>query len=90
MNVAERIRDAMGCRQCQGPMEIIKTKKYPGRWPLVLMVSGVFCSLFFVGVLIGIPMLLAGIYMATAKETISHCPNCGHYFKVWMKGEESV
>jgi DNA-directed RNA polymerase subunit RPC12/RpoP len=34
-------------------------------------------------------MLLVGIYMATAEETISHCPNCGHYFKVWVKEKVS-
>ncbi|HIJ58063.1 MAG TPA: hypothetical protein HPP41_00140 [Deltaproteobacteria bacterium] len=89
MNMAEKIRDAVDCRHCQSPMEIIKTKKYPGRWPLVVMVLGVFCSLFFFGALIGIPMLLLGIYMATAKEVISLCPNCGHYFKVWVKEEVS-
>ena len=41
--------------------------------------------LFLIGALVGIPMLLLGIYMATTKETISRCPNCGHYFKVWVQ-----
>jgi len=70
-------------------MELLKVKKYPGRWPAVLVVTGVFCCLLLVGALVGIPMLLLGIYMATAHETISHCPNCGHYYKVWMTGEGS-
>jgi hypothetical protein len=89
MNVAEKIRDAVDCRNCHSPMELRRTKKYPGKWSLVLVVSGVFCCLFFIGVLVGIPMLLLGIYMATARQTISHCPNCGHYFKVWVKEEGS-
>ena len=82
MKVAEKIRDSVDCRQCHAPMEVLRVKKHPGRWPSVLMVSGVLCCLFFVGALVGIPLLLLGIYMAMAKETISHCPSCGHYFKV--------
>ncbi|NVM22899.1 MAG: hypothetical protein HWN68_14090 [Desulfobacterales bacterium] len=84
MEAEEQIRNAVECRQCRSPMELFKTKKYHGRWPLALMASGVFCCLFFIGALVGIPMLLLGIYMATAKETISLCPKCGHYYKVWM------
>jgi hypothetical protein len=87
MSVAERSGGAIDCRHCRSPMEIIKTKKYPGRWPLVLVISGVFFTLFFIGALVGIPMLMLGIYMATAKKTISLCPNCGYFFKVWVKEE---
>ena len=65
-------------------------KPIEGRWPTVLIVAGVFCSLFLIGALVGIPMLLLGIYMATARETISCCSNCGHYYKVWMREEGSV
>ena len=87
--VVEDIRDAVDCLHCHTRMELLKKKKYPGRWPIVLMVAGVFCSLFFIGALLGIPMLLLGIYMAMVQETVSHCPNCGHYFKVWIQEGES-
>jgi hypothetical protein len=70
-------------------MEVLKIKKYPGRWPAVLVVAGVFCCLFFIGALVGIPMLLLGIYMATAEENVNRCPNCGHYYRVWMEGQAS-
>lgn len=79
-----KIADSVACRECRAEMEILRIKRYPGRWPTVLIISGVVCSLFFVGAVIGIPLLLLGIYMATAKDTVSHCPNCGHYFKMWM------
>ncbi|MFH1491277.1 MAG: LITAF-like zinc ribbon domain-containing protein [Pseudomonadota bacterium] len=82
--------DTAACTHCNTRMELLHVKKYPGRWPAVLVMAGVFCCLFLIGALVGIPMLLLGIYMATAKETISRCPNCGHYFKVWMGEEGSV
>ncbi len=87
MTAAEKIRRSVGCSQCHAAMEVVSVKKHPGRWPIALVVLGVLCCLFFVGALVGLPLLLVGIYMAMAKETISHCPNCGHYFKVWMQEE---
>ncbi|MBW1942814.1 MAG: LITAF-like zinc ribbon domain-containing protein [Deltaproteobacteria bacterium] len=87
MKLEEEIIDSVECRECHSRMELLRVKKHPGRWPLVLMISGVACCLFFVGALIGIPLLLLGIYTATAKETMRHCPNCGHYFKVWVQAE---
>ena len=82
--MVDEIKGAAECLHCQARMKLLKQKKYPGRWPTVLVVTGVFCCLFLIGAIVGIPMLLLGIYMATAKETINHCPNCGHYYKVWM------
>lgn len=78
-----RNTDTSTCIQCHTRMEMLKVKKYPGHWPAVLVAGGVLACLFFVGALVGIPMALLGIYLATAKETIRRCPNCGHYFKVW-------
>ena len=83
-------RDTAACIHCHTRMEVFRVKKYPGKWPTIVVVAGVFCCLFLIGALVGIPLLLLGIYMATAKETISRCPKCGHYFKVWMREEGSV
>ena len=83
-------RDTVVCTHCRTRMDVLHVKKYPERWPAILVVAGVFCCLFFIGAVVGIPMLLLGIYMATAKETISRCPKCGHYFKVWKRKEGSV
>lgn len=83
-------RRTVACTQCHTGMDVLRVKKYPGRWPALLVVAGVFCCLFLIGAVVGIPMLLLGIYMATAKETISRCPECGHYFKVWVREERSV
>ena len=83
-------RDTLVCTQCHTPMDVLHVKKYPGRWPVILIIAGAVSCVFLIGAVLGIPMLLLGIYMATAKETISRCPKCGHYFKVWMREEGSV
>ncbi|HUV49772.1 MAG TPA: LITAF-like zinc ribbon domain-containing protein [Anaerolineae bacterium] len=87
MSVTEKTNYSVECRNCKTPMVILKIKQHSGKWPLMLIAAGVFCCLFVIGALIGIPMLLLGIYMATIKNTISYCPNCGYYFKVWMVKE---
>jgi len=89
MKAAQKIRDSVECSHCHNRMELLRIKKYTGRYPLVLVILGVFCSLFFFGALVGIPILLSGIYMAKARETISHCSNCGHYFKVFGQEDGS-
>lgn len=86
----EETRDRVACTHCHSLMEVLRVKKYPGGSPTVLMVGGGFCCLFFIGAVVGIPMLILGIYMATAKETISRCPKCGHYFKMWVGEGVSV
>ncbi len=88
--MSESAKTSISCRHCQNRMERVCRKKFSKQWATVLVVSGVFCCLFIIGALVGIPMLLVGIYMATAEETINHCPNCGHYFKVWVSQKASV
>ena len=73
---------AVECRHCKTPMEVVRARKYSKKTSIVLMAGGLFCSLFFIGALIGVPILVAGIYMFMAQDTISHCPGCGFYFKV--------
>jgi len=89
MSEAKKVKNSVDCRHCHSQMEVIKVKKYSGKWPLILVVTGVFCCLFFVGAIIGIPMLLLGIYLVTAEETISYCPNCGNYFKVLLVNQDA-
>ncbi len=80
--MSKETRDGKLCRQCSTEMKLLKVKKYPGHWPAIVVAVGVLCSFLITGALIGIPMILVGIYMATARETIRYCPDCRHYFKV--------
>jgi len=87
--VAEETDASVVCRHCKSPMEPIRRKKYSKRWAVGLVLGGVFCCLFFIGALVGIPMLLVGIYMAMAEETINHCSSCGYYYEVWSEEKMS-
>jgi hypothetical protein len=78
-------QDPMICSQCQTPMETASIKKYPGNWPTVLICLGIFFTFFFIGAVLGIPMILLGIYMSLAKESVCHCPNCGNYFRILLR-----
>jgi hypothetical protein len=70
-------------------MLLVKIRKHPGGWPFVLIVLGLIFTLFFIGPIIGVPMMLLGIYMVTYHEIISLCPSCGAYFKVMgIKGNK--
>lgn len=64
-------------------MELLISKKHAGNWPIALILLGVFCTLFLGGAILGIPLLLLGIYLYTAKDTISYCSGCGYHFKIW-------
>lgn len=79
----EETKASVVCRHCKNRMEPIRRKKYSKRLSAGLVLGGVLCCLFFIGALIGIPMLLAGIYMAVAEETVNYCSDCGYYYKVW-------
>ena len=92
MNAVEEgkpIRKPVTCRHCGCKMDILTVKKHTGKWPYTLLASGAFCFLFLGGPILGIPMVIAGIYMLTADMTISYCPECGHYFKVYQVDKES-
>lgn len=81
-------KEPIKCRQCGANMELLTAKKYTGNWPAGLMGIGVLCTLLIGGPLLGIPLLLLGVYQYTAKHTISYCSACGYHFKVW-KAESS-
>jgi len=90
MDVKTLRQAAAHCRHCQTPMDVIRVKSYSGKWAIWAIAAGVILSLVG-GLLFGLLLLVAGVYMAVADETISSCPNCGYYFKVYLpaKSRES-
>lgn len=92
MNAVEdekKKRKSVICRHCGSKMDILTIKKHAGKWSYSLLAGGAFCFLFLGGPILGIPMVIGGIYMLTAEMTISYCPGCGHYFKVYLVDKES-
>ena len=90
MNEAKKVNDSAGCPQCRTRMKLLQVKKYQGKLPLTLVGSGVLSCLFFVGALVGIPLILGGIYMASAQDIVKYCPNCGYHFKVLVPKPDSA
>ncbi len=73
--------DAVQCRQCQTPMILVKIRKNVGIWPYIFVGMGIIFTLFFVGAILGIPMIILGLYMLTTTPIVSRCPSCGYYFE---------
>jgi len=76
---------AINCTHCGNEMTIAKVKKYTGSSPLFMLGLGLLSSLFLVGPIIGLPMILIGLYMVIAKETVKLCPSCGFYYRVYLQ-----
>ncbi|MEI6126272.1 MAG: LITAF-like zinc ribbon domain-containing protein [Pseudomonadota bacterium] len=81
MSEAEQVNDLAVCRQCRNRVELREVKKYPGNLPLVLTGLGVLGILCFIGAFMGIALILAGLYMRAARESVYYCPNCRYSFK---------
>lgn len=81
----EETEEAVACRHCGNRMLTARVRKYDGAWPWILIASGALFSLFIVGALVGIPVLLLGIYAATAREVVRHCDKCGYYYKALLR-----
>ena len=81
MSEAEQVNDREVCPQCGARIELRQIKKYPGNMPLMLTGLGVLGILFFVGALVGIALILGGIYMLTARETVRYCPSCRYCYR---------
>jgi len=76
-------RAGANCKQCSTAMDIIKVRKYKNKWAVWLIGAGVLLSIFG-GIFIGPLLMLGGVYMAVAQETITCCPKCGYYFKAYL------
>ena len=72
------------CYHCDTQMVLLKMNKYHGQWPWILIGLGLLAFFFihFGGPIIGLPMILLGAYLVSAKQVISMCPECGYHFQV--------
>jgi hypothetical protein len=61
-------------------MDILQTEKFEKTWAYGTIAIGALFALFG-GLFLGILILIGGVYMVRAKETISCCKRCGYYFK---------
>lgn len=75
------------CGRCHNAMEIITVNKYEdaGKWSALIVGGGLFSLLFLGGLLFGVPIMAAGLYVGTAKRILSYCPDCGNQFELMKK-----
>ncbi len=66
----------MICTLCNGTMEPYTGKKYNGKVAGFMIVSGAFCTLFWIGAVLGLPLIIMGLYMAGAKRDLWVCKDC--------------
>ena len=64
------------CKACGGRMKKAILSKHSKKFGAGLIISGVGCSLFWIGLVLGIPLAVMGIYMVTAKKPVWMCPEC--------------
>jgi hypothetical protein len=69
------------CKQCDAPMDVLQADKFDKKWAYATIAGGALFTLFG-GFFLGIMILLGGVYMSSARETISCCTKCGYYFKI--------
>ena len=66
----------MMCAQCNGEMEPYTGPKYSKKVGGFLIAGGAFATLFWVGAVLGVPLILMGAYMAGAKRQLWVCKDC--------------
>jgi len=66
----------MLCTVCNGEMVPYTGKRYSGKVSGFMIVAGIFCTLFWVGAVLGLPLLIAGIYMRGSKRQLWVCEDC--------------
>ncbi len=64
------------CKACGGRMKKAIIPKHSKKFGAVLIASCVGCSLFWVGLVLGIPLSIMGIYMVSAKKPVWICGEC--------------
>ena len=64
------------CNLCNGEMQEYTGPKYSKKLGGFLVLAGILSTLFWVGAVLGIPLLIIGLYMAGAKRNLWVCKEC--------------
>jgi len=83
------------CYLCNGEMKLYTGPRYNRKIGVFLIVAGGFCTLFWVGAVLGFPLLLLGLYTVGAKRNVWVCEDCNAAMerielRPRPKGEEAV
>lgn len=64
------------CTLCNGEMHPYTGPRYSKKVGGFLIICGIFATLFWIGAVLGIPLFLIGLYMASAKRQLWVCKEC--------------
>ncbi|MFT7636455.1 MAG: hypothetical protein ACI9Y8_000213 [Candidatus Omnitrophota bacterium] len=64
------------CAHCQGEMQPYNGPKHNRKLGAAIMAGGVFSTLLWTGPLLGLPIVIAGAYMAGKKRKLWVCGSC--------------
>lgn len=64
------------CKACGGRMTKATVPKHSRGFGAFLITSGLGCSLFWIGVVLGLPLSIMGVYMVAAKKLVWICREC--------------
>ncbi|MBF0384288.1 MAG: hypothetical protein HQL27_00300 [Candidatus Omnitrophica bacterium] len=79
------------CNLCNGEMQPYSGPRHSRKFGGVLIVGGVFSSLFFIGPVLGIPLLIMGLYMTGSKRQLWVCKDCNTAIeRIELKPEEKA
>ena len=68
---------AIICKQCDGVMTTKRVAKHSQFAALLFIIVGIILCCTFVGALIGVPLILVGLYFGIGINTFWVCRNCG-------------
>lgn len=69
-------KNKLTCNSCSGIMAPYTGPRHSKAMGCFLIVAGIFCILFWVGAVLGIPLLIIGLYMTGAKRQLWVCQEC--------------
>ena len=67
---------ALVCNLCNGQMQLYSGPRFSRKLGGFLVVAGLFAIFFWIGPVLGIPLLLMGLYMVGAKRLLWVCKEC--------------
>lgn len=67
---------AIICNLCNGQMQLYSGPRFSRKLGGFLVAGGIFAIFFWIGPVLGIPLLLMGLYMVGAKRQLWVCKEC--------------
>lgn len=64
------------CTLCNGEMQPYTGPRYSRKLGWFLILAGIICTLFWVGAVLGIPLIIIGLYMIGARRNLWVCKEC--------------